>query len=468
MSSIPLVALTSNSAQQPGPLEQYGKVLQLKQLLNAQTMFAGQQQQQQQQLELGKQAIQEGQQKLAQTTALNEAYRNAITAGPDGNPSFDQNKALQSISNSGQGSLAPQLAETFTRLAQSQANLQKSQDDHVTAQKEYMAGIGSAMKASNYDPTAVGSLLAQASTSHPQEVGQLLQLFQQHPDKIPAIAEQMIAADPKTVTAGAAQTRADASKEASDTGAQRFGQEVDPNSPMNQAKVTVAANTAAAEGPIRTQQAVNTAKATAPIETQKAIDTQKALAGQGQAALANVPPHLIAPATAAATKAGTDFATATQTSDDMKDLLDLAGSNGNKVAYAYAPTTGVLQINTASGTKRINTAEIQQYGGAGSALDRVKGYFGKQVSGQSIPPNILSDMKDVAQAVQNNAQKKYESELGVINQNYGSSFKPAGAAQGGGQPASNAAPPAGIPHNVIVNGKVVGVTRDGGKTMTPN
>ena len=44
--------------------------------------------------------------------------------------------------------------------------------------------------------------------------------------------------------------------------------------------------------------------------------------------------------------------------------------------------------------------------------------------------------------------------------------KVTGGVQGGGS-ASNAAPPVGIPHDVIVNGKVVGVTMDGGKTMKP-
>lgn len=151
----------------------------------------------------------------------------------------------------------------------------------------------------------------------------------------------------------------------------------------------------------------------------------KAAAGiqPGQGALADVPPHLIAPATAAAQKAGTAFSEANQAADDMKTFTALARS-GNKQAYAYAPTEGVLTLNTSRGVKRVNISEISAYGGAGSALDRVKAFLGKQTAGASIPENILQDMDSLHAAVAKNAQSRYANDLKVTNATYGSKFTP--------------------------------------------
>jgi hypothetical protein len=163
----------------------------------------------------------------------------------------------------------------------------------------------------------------------------------------------------------------------------------------------------------------------ATAEGQARANIEAQMARGSQAALANVPPHLIGPATQAASKAGQDYAQAQQAADDMNSMITLA-RQGNKVAYSYAPVTGVLQINVAGETKRINVNEIEAYGGAGSALDRVKAFIGKQASGASIPDNILNDMGSVSQSYVNNAGTKYQRDLGVINQTYGANFRPIG------------------------------------------
>ena len=85
----------------------------------------------------------------------------------------------------------------------------------------------------------------------------------------------------------------------------------------------------------------------------------KAAQGQG-AALANVPAHLVAPASAGAEKIGQEYADAVAAGDDMNTFLSLA-AQGNKIAYSYAPTEGVLTLNTAKGVKRVNLPEIQSY-----------------------------------------------------------------------------------------------------------
>jgi hypothetical protein len=159
------------------------------------------------------------------------------------------------------------------------------------------------------------------------------------------------------------------------------------------------------------------------------LETQQKVA-VAQAALANVPAglkgvasHLVAPAAADATKYGQEYADAVAAANDMKTFVDMAKA-GNKIAYAYSPTEGVLTLNTARGVKRVNMAEISSYGGAGSALDRIQGFLGKQASGASIPANVLDDMDSLHQAIAGNAQNTYANKLKNVNATYGSHFEP--------------------------------------------
>ncbi len=140
-------------------------------------------------------------------------------------------------------------------------------------------------------------------------------------------------------------------------------------------------------------------------------------------ALTGVEPKLRGQAISAAQKAADEFAKTQEAAATMKTMIDLARS-GNKVAYSYAPTTGVLTINSANGVKRVNLQEIKSYGGAGSAADRVIGYLGKQATGASIPGNILTDMENLHGAISGDAANSYDAKLNGINQNYRSNFKP--------------------------------------------
>ncbi len=116
------------------------------------------------------------------------------------------------------------------------------------------------------------------------------------------------------------------------------------------------------------------------------------------------------------------------------------------LAYAYSPTEGVLSFNTARGVKRVNMAEIESYGGAGSALDRLKGFLGKQTSGASIPANVLNDMQSLHGAITQNARRTYENDLKNTNSTYGSRFQP--VEMGGGSPATSSGG-----HVIQLNGK---------------
>ena len=137
-------------------------------------------------------------------------------------------------------------------------------------------------------------------------------------------------------------------------------------------------NVAAAEG----------SDSTANIEAQ--------IARGSDAALAQVPPHLVAPATAAATKAGTDYAQAQSVSQRIAEMMDAAKK-------------GQCQFHTNSCRKRARcrslhlkafTAStwlrIQNYGGAALSSTEPGGDFlGKALTGQSIPPSVLNDMQQM-------------------------------------------------------------------------
>jgi hypothetical protein len=168
-------------------------------------------------------------------------------------------------------------------------------------------------------------------------------------------------------------------------------------------------------------------------------NTQQQILTNQPAAVQSVPVHLVGKALDDYQKAGEKYAEAVSAATDMKTFVDMARS-GNKIAYAYAPTEGVLTLNTGRDVKRVNMAEISSYGGAGSALDRVQAFFGKQTSGASIPPNVLNDIESLHQAIGANAQTLYGNKLKVINSAYGSKFQPVdlGTGQSGGNlPAGN-------------------------------
>lgn len=150
--------------------------------------------------------------------------------------------------------------------------------------------------------------------------------------------------------------------------------------------------------------------------------------------LAHVPKNLQNSATAAATKVGEAAAEAQQAADDMKTFIDLA-RGGNKVAYAYAPTEGVLTLNTGRGVKRVNMAEIKSYGGSGSTVDKIQGWLGGHVAGASIPPDILDAMEALHKSVGENAITGAQRKLDVVNQMYGSDFKLPGATSSAAAPA---------------------------------
>lgn len=171
------------------------------------------------------------------------------------------------------------------------------------------------------------------------------------------------------------------------------------------------------------------AKQALQLETAQKVAAAQAGVANVPPALKGVAPHLVGPASAAAEKAGDEYANAVAAANDMKTFVDLARS-GNKVAYAYSPTEGVLTLNTARGVKRVNMAEIGSYAGAGSAADRLQAFFGKQLKGASIPEDVLNDMESLHESIAGNARTAYGNKLKNVNTTYGSSFQPVEMSRG--------------------------------------
>jgi hypothetical protein len=159
-------------------------------------------------------------------------------------------------------------------------------------------------------------------------------------------------------------------------------------------------------------------------------------------ALKGVAPHLVGAAAGQYEKDTNEYLTAKQSADEMQTLVNLA-RKGNVIGYTYSPITGVMQINTTEGIKKVNTKELGGYGAGGSALDRVAGWFGHNVSGKSIDPHVLDDMETVSQATGQNAENSYNNKISATNYAYGSRFQPTKPTT-----AAAAAQPRTLPDNI--------------------
>jgi hypothetical protein len=171
------------------------------------------------------------------------------------------------------------------------------------------------------------------------------------------------------------------------------------------------------------KKSVRVATATAPIETNKAIATAKALRQGDNPAVAGVPPAAVGQVQNQAIKIDQEYIKARESTEALGRVLDLAQS-GNKAAGSNLPLLGVETLNAINGIKRINGTEVEQYEGAGSLLDKLKGKIGKLVYGQPIPQDVLNDIRDLHQVLGDQAYRSYTSGLDSLNQRSGSRFAP--------------------------------------------
>jgi len=229
MSSIPLPALNIQT-QQTDPIGSAAKLISLRSMLQQQ-QFAQQSrpiqlQAEQADLENRQLANKAEQQKFAQTSAMNDAYKSALSIDPNTNqPTFNRDAIVQHIAAAGQGSLIPGLQKNFLDLDKLGGEVAKTKSDHVQATQDYMGELASSIKAANYDPTATGALLAHAASAgggiYANEVNGWKNQIAQDPSKLPQMVDQVLAGSTKQRQVSAEETAAAARmKQAQQAGGQ--------------------------------------------------------------------------------------------------------------------------------------------------------------------------------------------------------------------------------------------------------
>ena len=157
---------------------------------------------------------------------------------------------------------------------------------------------------------------------------------------------------------------------------------------------------------------------------QEGLKAQKEPANGGQTdETANVPPKLVAPATADFAKSTQKYAQSTAAQQGLSDFIDAARS-GNVIASAYTPTEAVLAINTASGVKRVNMSEISSMSSAGSLVQRIQGKLAGLATGDKVPDSVLADLAQVRDNMGATSTAQHQNEVNGINATYHSDFKP--------------------------------------------
>lgn len=453
MASIPLPALQIR-ANAESPLDTIGKI---------QGLRAMQQQQQMQQLQQQKEQIALADQQ-ASTKAMKEWDGKDINELP---PLI--------LKNGGSANAVFGAKQTITKLNQEAATADEATLKNQATKNDLIAGHLEAVK------TAPVEQKQQAYSAAMQDLTKKGFIKQgQLPDQYPgddqlAQAEKTFMGQKAIVDqelekrkTSATELTANARAMSSQTAADEFKAKMDPTSPMYApSNSAVAMGTAPGATQIKAGEADQAGKKSAaeaqakqPIDVQTEVLKQLALQKMAPAALGNVKPSLIGPATAAYTKAGEDYAGAVQSAQNLSDFIKEAKS-GNKEAVKIVPLQGALEITTAQGVHRINRTEVDQYGGAGSLYDRLAGKVGGTISGKDIPDNVLNDMDALQKQVAQNATILHANKVATINQAYGSKFEPMNFGDGGAQGGGSFTAPSGASTATGPNGhKIVAV---GGK-----
>ena len=404
MATIPLPALDIKPPAQPDLMGQYAKLAQIRSMMGEQQLQQGQQQLQQQQ-------VQQNQQNLGATDALNKAFQGAVTVDPNtGNPTFDRNAVINSVSQAGYGAKVPELTESFNKLDQSAATLQKTQGEVQTQTQDYFGGLAASIKKTAKNPdgswnmSIVNPLIAHAATLGPQYAAKALQLqqqVQQDPTHLDNILDQVITASSKQRELGAAETTAASRQTTADTAAHKQQvQEASTQLSMAPDQATYTAMRGKLSPAIATlfpdqfdKQAVlkvgmspdqavttdqkerelyNQSHPTAKDQYVQRMENLRAELGRSSANGNATQRQGIASLQTQSQKYS-DFLSSANT---LKQSLAAAG-NGNEMAAAIAPLQGTLFITTTEGVKRINETELQGVSGAGSLVQRINGSLGK-------------------------------------------------------------------------------------------
>ena len=434
MASIPLPALAVQPPQQqPGPLQQFAAIQQIK---------AGQQEAQ-----IRDAQIQQQQLVLRDQQAASAALHEWDGKDPSALPMLiaKHGGSAQSVI-AVRGQILDQQAK-YSDIAKNDALTGSTNIQTLAKKNDMLLGMLNTVKD---DPTQLPNVLqngVQQGILDPQHAQALQQLVGQPPDVIRK------ALDPigKSLQGNQAQLDA-ASKQATIAKEQASTALSRAQLPGAQAEsITKQAEAAVAPQKAKLgiqQQQTEIGKNRAQTAEAQATTAHTQLETQflksAPAGLQGVQPHLIAPAAAAYAKAGEEYASAHQAAQSLSDFIDAAKS-GNKEAVKVVPLQGALEITTAQGVHRINRTEVDQLAGAGSMYDKLAGKINGAISGKSITDDVLNDMKALQQTIDKNATNLHANKVKTINTSYGSHFEPMdfSGAQGGGNnsPTSPASDP---------------------------
>lgn len=185
-------------------------------------------------------------------------------------------------------------------------------------------------------------------------------------------------------------------------------------------------------------QGVREAVSKAAAEAPNKIADQKAIAnfmtGGDNPMLKDVAPRDREAAKTAYKKAGDALDAARSARDRINTVLSLAKQN-NKEAQASAALMGVQALNELANVKRVNGAEIANYGNAGSLIDQIQGELGKLTAGAPIPPQVIDHMQQLHDALFQNAEKAYARSVATVNRSYPGAKFPTNAPEDAGAPA---------------------------------
>ena len=272
MPDIPLPALAIQPPpQQPNILEQYGRLLQLK---NEQANQPLQRQMLQQQ-------VQEGQQNLQARQALNQAYAGAFTKDADGNPTIDPNKLAAGLANGPAAYQTPQVMKSITDFQKSRLDLQTTATDLQSKTADLIGNAASAVKAANYDPTLAHSLLDSLPAS--PQLNQIRSQIDGPPAQFKQLVDSAVQNSPKQRELSAQEQTAGARTLTAQTEQQKLNASMNPQSSLYApTPASVAMGTAPGAAQIQANE-VKQAAAKAGAEESARLPGEYALNAQRQA-----------------------------------------------------------------------------------------------------------------------------------------------------------------------------------------
>jgi len=142
----------------PAPID-VGRLVQLKNLIQAQPL---QMQQLQQQVQAGQLGIQEQQRAIAREDALNKAWQSALTNDPTtGAPKLDEGAFMNATAASGWGSAAQPALEHFAQYHKTLNENKQLEQKIAEGQRDEAGAAGYALQKGGYDPYAAKAMIGQ-------------------------------------------------------------------------------------------------------------------------------------------------------------------------------------------------------------------------------------------------------------------------------------------------------------------